>query len=318
MSQMMDRRGPDLRYLGAFLLSVAAGSMVALQSRINGELGLELGSGSMAALISFSSGTLLLAAAVLLSSAAKSGIKQVISQVRSGSLPWWATTGGLGGGLIVLTQGISAGTLGIALFSVALVTGQTLGSATIDSNGWLGVAKISLTKSRITGAILAVAGAYLALSLGTFPTSRLSYLFLLPALAGLAAGYQQAANGRIRGVAQSALAATFINFMFGTALVLAVVFVSSFFSDTEIAIPQNWWLWTGGLVGTIFIAIQTKTVAVIGVLGLGVSLVSGQLLAAVVLDLTFPITSAGPQQATIWGALVTLIGAVLVISGRRN
>jgi len=315
---MMYRRGLDLRYLGAFMLSIVAGSMVALQSRINGQLGLEIGSGPVAALFSFSTGTLALAAILLFSPAARSGINQVISELRGGSLPWWTATGGLGGGLIVLTQGISAGTLGIALFSVALVTGQTLGSATIDSTGWFGAVKINLSLSRTIGALLAVAGAYLALSLGSSSPAGLTYLFALPALAGLAAGYQQAVNGRIRGVAKSALAATFLNFIFGTLLVLLVVIVLSFFSEIEIVLPQSWWLWTGGLVGTIFIAIQTKTVGIIGVLGLGVSLVSGQLLAAVVLDLTLPIESSGPTLATIMGAMVTLVGAVLVIVGRRN
>ena len=129
--------------VGAVIASVVSGMLVAGQSRINGELGLRMGDGALAALISFSSGFLILTLAMLASPRSRAGLKTVIGDIRRRRLPWWAILGGLGGGFLVLTQGLVAGVLGVALFSVAVVAGQTLGAMWIDSRGFVGVPKVS-------------------------------------------------------------------------------------------------------------------------------------------------------------------------------
>jgi transporter family-2 protein len=102
--------------------------MVALQTRINGEFGLALGNGTLAALISFSSGLVLVAGVTLSFRRGRQGIANVRRALASKELPWWAILGGVGGAFLVLSQGLGAGVLGVALFSIAVVTGQTLGA----------------------------------------------------------------------------------------------------------------------------------------------------------------------------------------------
>jgi transporter family-2 protein len=291
--------------------------MVALQSRINGELGLALGDGSTAALFSFSSGLVVLSVALALSPKAREGLGQVRAEIRAGHLPWWAITGGVGGGFLVLTQGISAGILGVALFTIAVVTGQTVGAVVIDSRGWFGTPLLALTWWRIAGALITLTGAMIALDPASGSLDGVGVVFLLPLLAGLGTGYQQAVNGRVKRLAGSALTATFLNFSVGTLFLAVVTLIALPVTGGPDALPETWWLWTGGIMGTVFIAIQVTTVGTIGVLGLGVSVVTGQLLGSLLLDSFLPVASSQIQWATVLGALITLVGSLLVaVRGR--
>ncbi len=315
---MSSRPGIDSRYVAAFVLSIIAGAMVALQSRINGELGLALGDGSSAALFSFSSGLVVLSVALAFSPRARAGLVTLREEFLSGRLPWWALTGGAAGGVLVLTQGLSAGVLGVALFTIAVVTGQTLGAIAIDTGGWLGVLRVRLSLWRVVGALVTLAGAIIALDVSSGALDGVGLAFALPAIAGVGTGYQQAVNGRVKSASGSALAATFLNFSVGTTILAIITAVSLPITGGPSALPESWWVWTGGLVGTIFIAIQVSTVGTIGVLGLGVSLVTGQLLGSIVLDLLAPVASSDIHPITMVGALITLVGSVVVSLGRKT
>ena len=315
---MSTRPGFEPRYALAFVLSVITGGMVAVQSRINGELGLALGDGYVAALFSFSSGFLVLTVAMAANPKARAGFRIIRDDLVAGRLPWWAVTGGVGGGFLVLTQGLSAGILGVALFTVAVVTGQAFGAVAIDTRGWFGILRVRLTSLRVVGAILTVVGSVVALDFSSGSLEGVTLAFVLPMLAGLGTGYQQAVNGRIKRLAGSAVAATFVNFAAGTIALAVVTAVALPFTGGPSGLPDTWWVWTGGLVGTVFIAIQATTVGIIGVLGIGVSLVTGQLLGSIALDVLVPVAASGLSLATVIGAFITLVGSVLVSLGRRT
>jgi transporter family-2 protein len=312
------RPGSERGYVAAFVLSVISGVLVALQSRLNGELGVALGDGFVAALFSFSSGLLVVGLVIAFNPRARQGLRTVREDIQSGRLPWWAAVGGAGGAFLVLTQGLSAGILGVALFTIAVVTGQAFGSLAIDTKGWFGAPRVRLTALRVAGAILAVVGAVIALDVLSGSLEGKTLAFALPLVAGFGTGYQQAVNGRVKAAAGSALAATFINFSAGALTLAVVTAISLPFTGGPTALPDQWWVWTGGLVGTIFITIQASTVLVIGVLGLGVSIVTGQLLGSIALDIFFPVASSGLATSTIVGALITLAGSALVTVGRKT
>jgi transporter family-2 protein len=88
---------------------VVSGAFVALQSRINGEFGLALGNGALAALISFSTGLTLISLAMLASPSGRTGLAALRSAVSEGRLPWWSIIGGAAGAFLVFTQGLSVG-----------------------------------------------------------------------------------------------------------------------------------------------------------------------------------------------------------------
>ena len=302
----------------AVAVSVISGAFVALQSRINGEFGLALGNGALAALISFSTGLTVITLVMLGSPSGRAGLSHLRAAVAAGRLPWWAMIGGAAGAFLVLTQGLSAGVLGVAVFSIAVVTGQSLGAVLIDSRGWFGVTKVPLRLQRGLGALIVLVGVAVALDVppGSFPDVGL--LFLLPLLAGAGTGFQQAVNGRVRNVAGSALAATFVNFVVGTSVLIVAFLVSLPTLGLPESLPGTWWLWTGGFIGVVFIVVQVTVVGIVGVLGLGVSIISGQLIGSIILDAAAPLSTSHLSVSTVIGALVTLVGALMVTLGRRN
>ena len=305
-------------YLLAVGLSVVAGIGVAMQSRVNGELGLALDNGSLAALVSFGSGLILLLLALTVWQPGREGLSQVRVALRQRTLPWWSILGGLAGGFFVLSQGLVGGIIGVALFSVAIVTGQTLGSVVIDSKGLFGATKMPLTAPRIIGSLTVLLGVVVAASVWSEGSLALGWPMLLPLIAGITVGWQQAVNGRVRRVAGSSLTATVLNFFFGTLALLVVFAVSLVFVALPSEWPGAWWLYSGGLLGAGFIAIQAFTVNRIGVLALGVSLVAGQIIGALALDWLFPVASSEITVWTITGALLAVAGSALVTLTKKQ
>lgn len=315
---MTEFRSPSrVGYLVAVVLSVIAGVGVAAQTRVNGELGGALENGPLAAVVSFGSGLVLLLLVLAVWRPGRAGLRQVRVALANKTLPWWAILGGLAGGFFVLSQGLVGGIIGVALFSVAVVTGQTVGSVIIDTRGLFGVVRMPLTLPRFGGSLLVLVGVIVATSLWLEGSVSLGWVIVLPLVAGVAVGWQQAVNGRVRKVAGSSLTATLLNFFFGT-LVLLLVFAGSLF---VLPLPENWpvawWLYAGGILGAGFIAIQAFTVNRIGVLALGVSLVAGQIVGALALDWWFPVASSGITVWTVAGATLALIGSAVVTLTKR-
>lgn len=293
----------------AILAALIAGILVSVQSRVNGGLGLALEDGVGAALYSFTSGWILIAIFTALSKTGRTGVMRIAQLLKTRELPLWMIFGGAFGGFLVMTQGLAAGSLGIALFTVAVVAGQGISGILIDSRGWLGVEKRKLNSARVIGAVIVITGVAMV---SENPSWETIALLTLPFLAGLGLGYQQAANGKIRISAESAIAATFLNFAMGSGVLFIAKLASLPLVGLPTSLPTEWWLYIGGFTGVIFIAIQVVVVGRIGVLGLGVLLGTGQLLGSLIIDLTFPLPGQVITLIHIVGVFVTLAGALLV------
>jgi bacterial/archaeal transporter family-2 protein len=291
--------------------------MVSVQTRVNGELGQVLDDGILAALISFGTGWVLISAILLLVPQARAGLKLVWVELQTKRIPPWMLLGGVGGAFLVMTQGVTGGLLGVALFTVSVAAGQTLGALVIDTRGLIGMSKTPLRPIRVAGAVLALVGAALA-SGASLSSESLQWALLLPLAAGFAIGWQQAVNGQVRMIAQSAISATFINFTAGTlALGLAKLATLPAIGLPD-SLPTNPWLYIGGAMGVAFIAIQAITVTRIGVLVLAISLVTGQLLGSLLVDWLYPLAAVEFTALKIIGVLATLFGAVLVTLGKAR
>jgi len=301
--------------LVSVVATIVAGVLVATQHRINGELGVRLDDGFTAALISFSSGWVILMVILAFSPRGREGIRRLRTEVRAGRLAPWLLLGGLGGGLLVLSQGLVAGILGVAIFTIATVTGQTISGMLADATGFAGVRRTAVTPQRVMGALLTLAAVVVAVAprLGTdVPLAAI----ILPLVAGLTIGLQQAVNGRLRTESGSALAATTLNFAVGTMALVVVTVVHLALAGLPELPPTNPWLYLGGTVGAVFIAIQVVSVTRIGVLMLGLCLVAGQLAGALVYDLVAPI-GVPTTGSTAIAVGLTLLG-VTIASLRRT
>ena len=291
-------------------LALLCGVGVAVQSRINGEFAQQLGSGTVAALVSFGSGLIVLGIVVAVAPTARRGTARLLGGLRGGTFPWYFLGGGLVGGLFVLSQGLVAGVLGIALFLIAVVAGQTLGSTLIDRRGIGTMAPRPITWNRVVGAALALVAVAVAVS-SQLRTDAALWGLVLPFLTGAFMAYQQGANGQVREYTGSVLTATLNNFIVGTVLLAIIALVWSLTAGWPTEWPSNLGLYTGGVVGIVFIAIGALVVTSIGTLLLGLCTIAGELIASVLLDLLVPVPGHTLTLTAVIGAGIALVAVVI-------
>ncbi|WP_239095627.1 DMT family transporter [Micromonospora lutea] len=304
------------RRLGAVALATVAGVAVATQSRINGELGVRLGDGLAAAGVSFGSGLLLLMVLVPATRAGRRGLATLRAALTRRTLRPWQCLGGACGAFLVFTQGATVGTLGVAVFTVAVVAGQSGSSLLVDRAGVGPGGRRPITGARLAGAVLTVFAVLLAVS-DRFREPATLGLAVLPLLAGVAVAWQQAVNGWVRVASESTLTATLVNFVTGTAVLLVAFAVNLAIRGLPAGgLPTDLWLYLGGPIGVTFIAVAAAVVRLTGVLLLGLATVSGQVVGAVLLDLLLP-SAAPPDATTLLGAMLTLVAVAVAALGGR-
>lgn len=305
---------------------VGIGALVAVQSQVNGELAQRLGSGLRAAaagaVVSFGTGLVALLLAVAVLPAPRAGLVRLVRAARAGDLRPAQLLGGTAGALLVASQGLTVGTIGVALFTVAVVAGQTSSALLVDRFGLGPSGPRAVTAGRVLGAVVTVAAVLLAAGGRLTGPEALSTaalaLAVVPLLAGAGTSWQQAVNGRVSGVA-GPVAASLNNFLVGI-VVLVVLLGVSLLLPGDLRVPPSpadaWWLYTGGLIGVAFIAAAAAVVRVHGVLVLGLCVVAGQVTTSVVLDALADDVRIG--AATVVGSVVALVGVVVgALASRR-
>lgn len=190
---------PSRTALG-LVAAFATGAFIAGQARVNGELGTELGDGVVAAVISFALGLVLLLVLLAVLPASRRGLAHVRAARRRGSLRPWQMLGGLGGALLVAGQGLTASVLGTALFTIAVVAGQSGGGLVVDRAGLGPAGPQATTPPRLVGAALMLAAVVLSVA-PSISTDAPVVAALLPLAAGVAIATQQALNGRVAAAA---------------------------------------------------------------------------------------------------------------------
>lgn len=294
--------------------AVAAGGLLAVQTRVNGQLGSRLHDGLIAACLAFASGLLLVTLGVLAHSRARAAISSVRPLVQARALPWWTLLAGAVGSSFVISQGLVAATLGTALFTVAAVAGQAVSGLVLDQIGVGPGGSRAVTSRRLVGTLACLAA--VALSVWSKLNSHIApWAIALPLIGGAALAWQQAANGRVRVGTGSVLAATFINFAAGTAVVAAVAVVHGLISGFPAAFPTEPWLYLGGVSAVVFIAATAVLVHRTGVLLLGLAIIAGQLIVSVALDALDPNQSV--NGLTVTGTVLALIAVLLAGSRSR-
>lgn len=301
-------------------MMLGSGALIALQSQVNGALSRGLGTGlravTSAALISFGSGLVMLTVFALAHRPTGRGIAGLAAAVRRRQIPLWLVLGGLSGAFFVISQGLSAPTLGITFFILCFVAGQAVMALLVDHRGWGPNGPTALTTGRVFGAVLAVVAVAIegASVLTAVPVTAALLLAALPLLAGVLNSGQQGMNGRVAALV-GPWVATWTNFFVGTVGLTVFLVLTLLLPGDLVGWPPQPWLYLGGLCGMGFIWAATVTVRVHGVLVVGVFAVAGQVLTAAVLALLTSPTAPGP--ATWLAAATSLLGAAVVgLSGR--
>ncbi|GAA1966498.1 DMT family transporter [Microbacterium deminutum] len=293
------------------------GVLTAVQARINGQLGIRLDNGLVAAAISFGSGLVILIVLSAFLPAGRRGFAALTNGLRRREIPWWMLAGGAAGALTVATQGLAVGVIGVSLFTVGVVAGQAMNGLILDRVGYGPAGVVAVTVPRVLGALLALTAVGLGL-LGDGVSGIPLWMLVLPFAAGIGIAWQQATNGRLRQRVGTPLTATLVNFVGGTIL-LVLVAVAHVLAVGAGPPPTEPWLYLGGAIGVAYIILSAALVAYTGVLLLGLGVVVGQLLASVAIDALWPAAgSPGFVQEFAMVVVALLSVAVAAVPWRRR
>ncbi|WP_400159397.1 DMT family transporter [Arthrobacter sp. BPSS-3] len=299
------------------LAAVTAGLLVPVQARVNGALGTALADGLAAAVVSFTTGLILMIAITLALPRGRAGLAEVLPALRERRFPRYYVLAGAIGGLFVFAQSFTVGLLGVALFTVAAVTGQTLSGLLVDRMGIGPAGKRPITGIRVLGSVLTVAAVAWAVSprfsggAGAPDPLQLILPVLLPVLAGFLMSFQQAMNGTATVHYGTPITATLVNFIAGSVLLWLAWGIKLAIAGAGNGLPGQWWYYLGGPMGCIFIAVAAFLVRSLGVLVTGLGMIAGQLLGSLGLDLALPAPGTVVALPTVLGTLLTLAAIVL-------
>lgn len=304
----------------ALAASIGVGALTALQSRVNGGLSAVLNNGFQAAVISFGSGLILLTLLVVFVTPVRRGLQRIPPAIRAGQIKPWQIAGGLIGGAFVAIQASTVPIVGVAVFTVATVAGQSANSLFVDRLGLGPAGRQAITVARVASAILAVIAVFIAV-VDRFGSANFSGIAVaLAFLGGVGIAVQQAINGRVGSVSGNPLSAAWVNFAFGASGLVVALIVLSVTDTVQISpLPASpLWLYAGGVIGVLFIATAAWAVQRLGVLLFALSAIAGQLIGALVLDVVAPTAGTKLGWNLVIGVVLTGVAVALTALPKRR
>jgi len=294
------------------LLAALSGAMIALQARANGELSHRLDNGLQAALVSFGSGLIIIFVITLFNTKIKEGIRKLRLSVANKEIARWKLFAGALGGSFVAIQTQIVPLIGVAIYSVASIAGQTAMSLIVDRIGLTGGGKKLISPRRVLAAFLTVL-AVLVSVWDRIDANDLSMLAVTAGgIAGAIVGIQRALNGQINEHSQQSFTTSLLNFMTGTAFLLILITAGLILGRNELSpLPSGpWWIYTGGVIGVIYIAFTSTIVQHLGVLTFTLFSVGGQLVGSLIIDLVSPTEGVSVSAYLVTGIVMMYAGVV--------
>jgi bacterial/archaeal transporter family-2 protein len=141
------------------------------------------------------------------------------------------------------------------------------------------------------------------------------FLFIVMALAlGAVLPIQAAINARLAKTAGNPVMSAFVSFAIGTIALMLFLIITGQFNFRFVSSHSPWWIWTGGLLGTFFVAGIVVLLPRLGVV-LSFSLVlAGQMFVAIIFDqfgwLGVAVREISPGK--IIGSILLIVGVILI------
>ncbi len=294
-------------------LAALSGILIALQARANGELSYLLGNGLEAALVSFGSGLIIIVLISFFNPSIKEGIRNLREAVQEKKIARWKLFAGMLGGTWVAVQTHIVPLIGVAIFSVASIAGQATASLIVDRIGLTGGGKKLLSKRRVAAALITVLAVLLSV-LDRLDASNLSkFAVFLGVVTGALGGIQRAMNGEINEYSHQSFTTSLLNFIMGTTFLVVLLLVMILAKRIELVpLPSGpWWIYTGGVIGVIYIAFSSTIVQHLGVLNFTLFSVGGQLVGSLAIDILYPTDGVQISAYLISGIVMTYLGVIV-------
>ena len=293
-------------------LAALSGVMIAMQARVNGELSHRLDNGLQAALVSFGSGLLIIAIITPFNAQIKVGISNLRGSIARKEIARWKLFAGALGGSFVAIQTQIVPLIGVAIYSVASIAGQTAMSLIVDRIGLTGGGKKLISVRRVLAAFLTVL-AVLVSVWDRIDANNLSMFAVTSAgIAGAIVGVQRALNGEINEYSHQSFTTSLLNFIMGTSFLLLLIITGIIVGKSHLTpLPAGpWWIYTGGTIGVIYIAFTSTIVQHLGVLTFTLFSVGGQLVGSLIIDLVSPTDGVSVSAYLVTGIAMTYAGVI--------
>lgn len=303
------------------VITFIASIIITAQSSINSELNIYTENPLITALINFTTGLIVLAVMMMFSRAIRNGFTSIPRLVREGKLKRWQLIGGLSGAFFVASQSSLVQVVGVAIFTVAAVAGQTSASLLVDKVGIGPAGKQPVTLMRIGAAILGIVGVLVSV-LGQDSTGKFAFgAVLISFAAGALVSTQPALNGQIANQTGQPAAATLVNFIVGFLTLVVVYGIKQQISPQGFNVPPMPWenpiIWLGGPFGVLFVLTAAFMAKTLGVFLFTLTSVVGQLSGAILMDVLFPTATTNITWQLLLGISITG-AAVVLASGKKK
>ena len=307
--------------LSHIVITDIASVIITAQSSVNSELNSYTENALVTALINFGSGLLILGAMMLFSRPIRQGFISIPRLVREGNLKRWQLIGGLSGAFFVASQSSLVQVIGVAIFTVAAVAGQTSAALLVDKVGIGPAGKQPVTVARIVAAILGIMGVLISV-LGQDSAGQFAFgAVLISFAAGALVSTQPALNGQIANQTGQPAAAAMVNFIVGFITLVIVYLIVQQVSPQGFNVPPMPWenpvIWLGGPFGVLFVLTAAFMAKTLGVFLFTLTSVVGQLSGAILMDVLFPTASTNITWQLLLGISITG-AAVVLASGKKK
>ena len=303
------------------VITFIASIIITAQSSINSELNTYTENPLITALINFTTGLMVLSVMMIFSRPIRQGFISIPRLVREGRLKRWQLFGGLSGAFFVASQSSLVQVIGVAIFTVAAVAGQTSAALLVDKAGIGPAGKQPVTLMRIGAAILGIVGVLVSV-LGQDSTGQFAFgAVLISFAAGALVSTQPALNGQIANHTGQPAAATMVNFIVGFITLVVVYAVAHQVNPQSFNVPPMPWenpvIWLGGPFGVLFVLTASFMAKTLGVFLFTLTSVVGQLSGAILMDVLFPTASTNITWQLLLGISITG-AAVVLASGKKQ
>ena len=261
---------------------------------------------------------IIIALIALFSPAIKEGARNLRGAVARRELPQWTLFAGALGGTFVGIQTHVVPVIGVAIYSVASIAGQTAASLLVDRLGITGGGKKQITARRLAAAAFTVFAVFISVFDRIEAADLALFAVFLAGVAGAVVGVQRALNGQINEHSHQSYTTSLLNFFMGTSFLSIFLILLIAFGDTELSpLPTGpWWIYTGGVIGVIYIAFTSKIVQHLGVLTFTLFSVGGNLLGSLLIDLISPTNGVRVSWYLVIGIAMTYLG--VIVGGVNN
>jgi transporter family-2 protein len=271
-----------------------------------------MGDSLEAALVSFGSGLIFVSLISAIRKDVRAGFMDIFKAVKNKNLSRWRLGAGVLGASFVAMQTHVVPIVGVALFTIASLAGQTAISLWVDHVGLMGSGKTVVTLRRVVAAVITVLAVIIS-AWDRFSMSNFSLLAIFLAIvAGGWVGVQRALNGQINNYAKKSFATSQLNFITGTSFLLLILILRSIFTDHPIMNLTSgpWWMFLGGPMGVVYIAFSAVAVQYLGVLDFTLFSVGGMLIGSLLIDIFAPTQGTVISWYLLAGILITYLGVI--------